>query len=49
MWAKNNRTNIIKELKTRFKSHLENISKIKNKREPHPGELLEVSLEEEFD
>jgi len=49
LWAKNNRSNIINELKTRFKSHLENISKIKKRREPRPGELSEASLEEEFD
>lgn len=39
----------VEELERKFRSHVEKIRKIKNRREPRPGELSVVSLEEEFE
>jgi len=39
----------VKELEQKFRSHVEKIRKIKNRREPKPGELSSISLEEEFE
>ncbi len=39
----------VEELKQKFRSHVEKIRKIAERREPRPGELSSISLEEEFE